>query len=104
VDVCACCGHSDLYVQKDFNRTLGLAIVILGCLGSLVFFGLGRPLPAFGALVAMAGIDGLIYLLVGDVAVCYSCHAIYRGFRRNPAHRPFDLELLERYGGRAPRG
>jgi hypothetical protein len=103
VDVCACCGHADLYVQKDFSRALGLTIVVLGCLGSLVFFALGRPLLAFGALVAMAAVDGVIYLLVADVAVCYSCHAIYRGFARNPAHRPFELGLLERYGGRAPR-
>jgi hypothetical protein len=103
VDVCAVCGHPDLYVQKDFNRTLGLSIVVLGSLASFVFFAIGEPVLAVLALVAMALVDGVIYLLVGQVTVCYACHAIYRGFGPNPEHKPFNLELLERYGGRAPR-
>ena len=103
VDVCAVCGHPDLYVQKDFNRSLGLFIVGVGILASLVLFAMGEPVLAMGALLGMAAVDGLIYLLVGDVTVCYSCHAIYRGFESNPEHGPFNLELLERYGGRAPR-
>jgi len=103
VDVCALCGHPDLYVQKDFNRALGLVIVILGCLASVVLFAMREPVLAFGSLVAMALIDLVIYALVPLVTVCYSCHAIYRGFGPNPEHHPFDLELLERYGGRTPR-
>jgi hypothetical protein len=103
VDVCAVCGHADMYVQKDFNRSLGLVIVTAGVLGSLGFFALGQPFFAVGTLVLMALLDGLIYLLVGDVTVCYSCHAIYRGFGPNPEHEGFNLELLERYGGRTPR-
>jgi predicted RNA-binding Zn-ribbon protein involved in translation (DUF1610 family) len=103
VDACAVCGHQDFYVQKDFNRTLGLAIVVAGVALSVFFFGRGQPLSALLALVAMAAVDGLIYALMPEVSVCYSCHAIYRGFERNPDHAPFDLELLERYGGRDPR-
>jgi len=101
--VCALCGHPDLYVQKDFNRALGLSIVVIGSLASVVFFAFREPFLAVGALAAMALVDGLIYLLVGEVTVCYSCHAIYRGFGPNPEHRSFNLELLERYGGRTPR-
>jgi hypothetical protein len=48
-------------------------------------------------------IDLVIYSIVGLVAVCYSCHAIYRGFERNPDHEPFDLKKLEKFGGRTPR-
>jgi hypothetical protein len=70
---------------------------------SLVFFARGLPVLAMSALAGMALVDGVIYWLVGEVAVCYACHAIYRGFGRNPEHRGFDLELLERYGGREPR-
>jgi hypothetical protein len=103
VDVCPVCGHPDFYVQKDFNRALGLAVVVAGSLVSVVFFAMREPVLALGALVAMALVDGAIYLLVGEVTVCYSCHAIFRGFGPNPEHGPFNLELLERYGGRAPR-
>src|SRR5438876_9044270 len=27
---CAACGHHQLYFQKDFNRTTGIALVVLG--------------------------------------------------------------------------
>ncbi len=103
VDVCAACGHDDLYVQKDFNRALGLAIVVAGVVVSVVFFALDRPLAALGALAGMAAVDALVYASVGRVTVCYACHAIYRGFPPNPRHHGFDLELLERHGGKDPR-
>lgn len=103
VEVCAGCGHDNLYIQKDFNRTLGIAIVGVGVTVSMVFFALDEPLLATAALVAMAAIDALIYALVGSVTVCYTCHTIYRGFPVNPEHEPFSLELLERHGGKDPR-
>jgi len=58
---------------------------------------------AMGALGLTALVDFLAYTLVREVTVCYSCHAIYRGFSRNPEHEPFDLKKLEKYGGRTPR-
>jgi hypothetical protein len=56
-----------------------------------------------GALALTALVDFVAYSLVREVTVCYSCHAIYRGFKRNPEHEPFDLKKLEKYGGRTPR-
>jgi hypothetical protein len=50
-----------------------------------------------------AVVDFLAYFFVSEVTVCYACHAIYRGFNRNPEHEPFDLKKLEKYGGRSPR-
>jgi len=104
VITCISCGHDTLYVQKDFNRHAGMAIVGLGIAASLYFFARGQPIPAMGALVLTALIDFLAWFLVGEVTVCYSCHAVYRGFKRNPEHEPFDLKKLEKYGGRTPRG
>jgi hypothetical protein len=103
VTKCVSCGHDAFYVQRDFNRQLGMAIVGAGIVISLYFFARGRPLYAMGALAATALVDFLAYFLVGEVTVCYSCHAIYRGFQRNPGHEPFDLKKLEKYGGRTPR-
>lgn len=103
VTSCIACGHEDLYVQKDFNRQAGIAIVAVGILFSTYFFNHREPVFAMLSLVVTALIDLVIYSLVGLVTVCYSCHAIYRGFDRNPEHEPFDLKKLEKYGGRTPR-
>ncbi len=103
VDICALCGHDNFYIQKDFNRALGISIVVIGVLGSLVFFARSNTFYAMLALIATAVVDAIIYFMVGEVAVCYACHTIYRGFDPNPGHAPFSLELLERYGGQAPR-
>ena len=103
VTICVSCGHDAFYVQKDFNRHVGLVIVVVGIAASLYFFSRKEPLYAMGALAATALIDSLVYFLVRDVTVCYSCHALYRGFDRNPEHEAFDLKKLEKYGGRTPR-
>lgn len=104
VTMCVSCGHDALYVQKDFNRAVGIAMVVLGVVLSTYFFARRQPLFAMGALGLTALIDFLVYFLVREVTVCYACHAVYRGFKRNPEHEPFDLMKLEKYGGRAPRG
>jgi hypothetical protein len=103
VDSCALCGHDNLYIQKDFNRALGIAIVVIGVGVSIVLFARSNAFYAMLALIGTAVVDAIIYFLVGEVAVCYACHTIYRGFDPNPGHAPFNLELLERYGGQARR-
>src|SRR4029450_11470274 len=81
---CVACGHDTLYVQKDFNRNVGVAIVVLGSLVSLFFFSRSQPIYGMLALFASAAVYFLIYSLVGEVTVCYSCHTIYRGLDKNP--------------------
>ena len=103
VDRCALCGHDNLYIQKDFNRALGISIVVIGVMLSLVLFAQSNAFYAMLALIGTAVVDAVIYFIVGEVTVCYACHTIYRGFDPNPDHAPFNLELLERYGGQAPR-
>jgi hypothetical protein len=104
ITACVSCGHDILYVQKDFNRRAGLAIVVVGIVASVYLLARSQPMFAMAALGLTALVDFLAYRLVGEVTVCYSCHAVYRGFNRNPEHEPFDLKKLEKYGGRTPRG
>lgn len=104
VTTCVSCGHDALYVQKDFSRQAGIAIVGLGIALSIFFFARSQPVFAMASLGLTALVDFLAYYFVGEVTVCYSCHAIYRGFKRHPEHEPFDLKKLEKYGGRTPRG
>jgi hypothetical protein len=81
-----------------------MGIVVIGIAASLYLFAKGQPILAMAALGLTALIDFLAYFLVGEVTVCYACHAVYRGFEKNPEHEAFDLKKLEKYGGRTPRG
>jgi len=89
LEVCLACGSNRLYTQKDFNRKLGLAVVIVGAVLSPWTYGL--------SLVACMGIDYALYYFVPEITVCYACDAIHRGFAHNPAHRAHDPLLAERF-------
>ncbi len=94
---CPLCGTEDMYTQKDFPHTLGLAIVVLAAvLSSIAWWQYLYPL-ALAVLLVAAALDMCLYYLVGDALICYRCHAQFRGTQRNPAHRPFDLGIGERY-------
>ena len=90
VDACPVCGCEDLYVQKDFNRKIGVGIVALGCV-------LAPFTPFYSSLFAAAGIDFLLYLLLPFCTVCYDCKSVVRGNAKNPAHAAFDIHVHERY-------
>lgn len=90
VDECPACGGRQLYVQRDFNRRAGLAIVLLGA-------ALAPFTPYYSSLVAAALVDAGLYAVLPEIAICYRCQAHFRGFRRNPAHRGFDLHTAEQY-------
>jgi DNA-directed RNA polymerase subunit RPC12/RpoP len=96
VDRCPACGGTQLYVQRDFNQKLGLAIVAIGAV-------LAPFTPFYSSLLAAALLDAVLYALLPEITVCYRCHAHFRGFARNPRHRAFDLHVAEQYDVRAPR-
>src|SRR4051812_20822888 len=72
VTACVSCGHDILYVQKDFNRHVGLAIVGLGIVASIYLLARGQPIFAMAALGVTALVDFLAHLFVREVTVCYS--------------------------------
>lgn len=89
IEACVACGSNRLYTQKDFNRALGVVIVIIGAAFSPWTYGL--------SLVACMAIDYGLYYVVPEITVCYACDAIHRGFDHNPAHRAHDPLLAERF-------
>jgi hypothetical protein len=97
LNYCLVCHSRDLFVRKDFPQRLGVLIVVLGFILSAVAWYYYRIGLAFGILFAMAGIDVLLYLLVGEALVCYRCHTHYRGLTHDNRHGTFDLETHERY-------
>ena len=97
VSACAVCGGADVYVKKDFPHGLGLTILTLACIASTVTYFLYEKWLTWAILIGSAAIDGLLYLWVKDVIVCYRCHAHHRGFTPRPEHKPFELTTHERY-------
>ncbi|MDR3621776.1 MAG: hypothetical protein P4L85_20655 [Paludisphaera borealis] len=96
---CPLCGTPDVYIQKDFPQTLGLAIVCVGFAVSTVFWYYENPIPAYLVLLASALLDMILYYRVPNVAICYRCQSQFRGPGSNPDGRfgPFDLSVGERY-------
>ena len=97
IDRCAVCGHDELYFQKDFNRTTGIALVVLGSIFVPWTYGL--------SLLGVTILDYIVWKIVKNVIVCYSCQAVHRGYPENPAIKPFDLATHDRHVyGAAPPG
>ena len=94
---CVLCGGTELYKRKDFPHGLGLAILTVACLVSFVTYGLYEKWLTWAILIGTALFDGLLFLWVGDVVVCYRCEAHYRGLTPGSQHGPFDLGTAERY-------
>jgi hypothetical protein len=97
IDRCAACSHEELYFQKDFNRTTGIALVAVGAVFVPWTWGL--------SLLAVTVLDYIVWRVVKDVIVCYECQAVHRGYPANPRLKPFDLVVHDRHVyGAAPPG
>ena len=94
---CAVCGNRDLYRKKDFPHGLGMAILVLASLATVITYWWYHQWLTWGILIGTALFDGLLYLWVGDVVVCYRCGAQFRGYAANPEHGPHELTVAERY-------
>jgi hypothetical protein len=94
---CALCGNGELYRKKNFPHWLGLTLLALACVAFLVTNFLYQQWWAWAILLGSAAFDGLLYLAVGDVVVCYRCGARHRGFPGMIEHAPFELSIGERY-------
>lgn len=99
---CAVCGNEELYKKKGFPHWLGMMILVGACIAFLYYHGNLRPVLAWGILLGSAAIDGLLYLLVKDVVVCYRCHSVHRGIGKSD-NQPFELTVQERYRQQAIR-
>ena len=91
---CPHCGADHIYKQKDFNRTLGVGLLIVGILLSFFTYGI--------SLLLVTLLDWWLYKKVGWVGCCYLCHS---QFRENPNINnleSFDLELYDYYRNLKP--
>jgi hypothetical protein len=96
LQACAACGNAELSKKKDFPHWLGVAILAVACVAFLLLNAWYQTGLAWLVLIGSAVIDGLLYLTVRDVVVCYHCEAQHRGPRRS-GNAPFELTIHERY-------
>lgn len=94
---CACCGTAELYKKKDFPHGLGMTVLVGAFVASTITYWLYNNVLTWGILLGSAAFDGILYLLVKDVIVCYRCGAEHRGVEATAAHQPFELTIHERY-------
>jgi hypothetical protein len=94
---CAVCGNPELYKKKDFPHGLGMTIFVLACVLSVFYYARHEFWVTWAILISSALFDGLLYLWVKDVIVCYRCDAHHRGIVPGPEHKPFELTIGERY-------
>src|SRR5262249_54824811 len=95
---CAACGNAELYRKKDFPHALGMAILVGAFVASTFTYGLYGKSLTWAILLGSAAFDGLLYLWVKDVVVCYRCGAEHRGLGPAAARfAPFELTVHERY-------
>ena len=94
---CLVCGCADLWRQKDFPVSLGIAMVALGAILSTIAFWLVYPMIAIGILMGFALIDLLLFTLMGDILVCYRCSTRHSGKELSDDKFIFDHERAEKY-------
>jgi hypothetical protein len=94
---CVACGCEQLYRQKNFPQWLGLSLLAIACSAFFVLQGLYLPRPAWVILLGSAAFDMILYLFVGDVIVCYRCHARHYGLAKQKSYDPFELPIAEKY-------
>ncbi len=94
---CAICGNHELYKKKDFPHALGMGILIVACILSFITYAYYEKWLTWAILIGTALFDGILFLLVGDVVVCYRCQAHYRGIPKGTTYPPYELAIAERY-------
>jgi hypothetical protein len=94
---CLVCPSTELFARKDFPQRLGVALVIIGFVGSSIAWFNYQVLLTFAILFVTALIDLVLYIVMGESLTCYRCHAQYRGTQEIERHGGFNLETHERY-------
>ena len=106
VDVCPVCEGADFYIRKDFDPKLGGGRRHHRRAGERRVLWVWDGPAAYGVLAGVVLLDLVIYQRLGDVTVCYRCHAEFRGAYRRTASA-FDLhtadELEHEYARRTGR-
>ncbi len=86
---CPICGCPHIYQQKDFNRKVGVGLIVIGVLFAYFTYGI--------SLVLVTLIDWLLIRKVGSVGICYRCDGQFRKSDKVNDLPGFNLSLFDYY-------
>lgn len=89
LEPCPVCETEHVYKQKDFNRPLGVTLLLVGVAAAYFTYGM--------SLLVVALFDWWLYRHVGDVGLCYRCQAQFRGSEEVSRLEPFNLSYFDYY-------
>ncbi len=89
LEPCPVCESEHTYRQKDFNRTFGILLLVIGIATSFFTYGL--------TLIGVTLFDWWLYRHTGDVGLCYRCNAQFRNSPEIEKLSPFQLSLHDYY-------
>ncbi|MEI6082811.1 MAG: hypothetical protein WCS70_00765 [Verrucomicrobiota bacterium] len=97
IEHCVICDCPKVYVQKDFNRTVGVSIFVAGAILFLICAWFNRLVEGTLVWAVFTVADAMLYKYLPNVTICYKCQAQYREFSDNPYNTAFELGLAEKY-------
>jgi len=68
---CAICGCTSFFRQRDFNKVLGLAVIVIAAVLVPKTYGLSMPVAFL--------VDWWLYRRTPELVRCYACRSEYRG-------------------------
>jgi len=86
---CPVCMCRQFYISKDFDKFIGILIILIGIVLVPMTYGLSLPVVAF--------IDWKLYKRINNFVNCYKCGAEFRGFDIPPDLKPFMHHIGEKY-------
>ena len=94
---CPGCSRKDFYSQKDFNRKLGVILVVLAAVVSTVmlYFGI-NPLWYLSTFIVLYALDFVLFRRLKPIAVCYKCQSVFRDVANIQEIPGFDHEMNDR--------
>lgn len=94
---CALCERQDFYVQKDFNRKLGVSLFVCAALLSTALLWVGaHPIWYLSVFVLLYAADFFLFRRLDLIAICYKCQTIYRNVKNIDELDGFDHEMNDR--------
>jgi len=93
---CPVCRCKHLYRQRDFNRNLGLGIVVTaGAIGVYLSWRHGTIFPMVGCLLVATVFDWIVYSKMPDVTVCYRCLTCFRNVKPDASIDAYDQHIAD---------
>lgn len=89
VKTCPVCSCKDLHQHKDFNKTIGLGIFLVGATLA--------PWTYYASLFAALALDAMLYPFFPWMIACYQCKAEIKGWSKNPKLDRFNHEMAAHY-------